>query len=96
MRTIASALAAALLIASYASPASTQTAAPTDKGKDAAKVYAYKQAAPAATASQAPAAASSPTGQGTRAGEHDPKLQTFGSPRWWEEMQRTIGGDGGG
>jgi hypothetical protein len=88
MKDFLTALAGAAVVAGVASTAlaqTTQVPAPTNPNT---KVYAYKKTAPpkpAATAPQAGAASSS---------EYLIGAAPYGSPRWWEMMGRTEGGQG--
>ena len=87
MKDFLTALAGAAVVAGVASIASAQTTqvpAPTNPNT---KVYAYKKTAPPTPAPTAPRANNAP-------GEYLIGSVPYGSPKWWEMMGRTEGGQG--
>jgi hypothetical protein len=90
MRTIASAAVAALALVGTSAWVHAQSQTPPAAKNTPTKVYSYSQANPTPTATTAPTAQ-----QQQRAPEILPRAMPYGSPKWWEEMLRSSGGEGG-
>ena len=97
MKIVPLAVAGAAVIAVTATTVFAQTAQPAANPNT--KVYAYKQAAPKAQNTIAPAIAPAMPGAAAmpqqKPFEYLPEAVPFGSHKWWEIQSRGAGGAGG-
>jgi hypothetical protein len=91
MRSLIVASAATVVLLTATGPLSAQS--PQTNGKDAAKVYAYKKAAPtpapAASAYYEPMTTAPPSRP-----DLIPNSVPYGTPTWWDLMGRSANGTG--